>query len=95
MSYPVHEGVDVLIFGGYQIGLNIKRPKLVFFLAPTKLSNYIDRQVRTRDTVLIKRREMTARAKHCRGKGYRKDNKKHNPLAPLSVTWEILSHFKS
>ncbi len=40
----------------YQRGLNTKRPTLVF------LSNHMDRQARTGDTVLVKRREMTDRA---------------------------------
>jgi hypothetical protein len=38
------------------------RPIIVFFLAPKKtLSNHMDRRVRTGDTVLVKRREMTGR----------------------------------
>jgi hypothetical protein len=55
----------------HQRGLNIGRPTLVFFLAPTKLSNHmdtLDRQARTGDIALVKSREMTGiRPKHCRG----------------------------
>jgi len=43
--------------------LDTKRHTLVIFLVPAKnLSNHVDRQARTRDTVLVKSKEMTGRS---------------------------------
>jgi hypothetical protein len=49
-----------------QRGLNTKRPTIVFFWVPRKLSHHMIRQARTGDTVVVKSREMTGRT-HCRG----------------------------
>ncbi len=38
--------------------LNTKKPTPVSFWFPRNLSNHMDRQARTRDTVLVKSREM-------------------------------------
>jgi hypothetical protein len=74
----------------YQRGLNTKRLTLVFFLAPTRnLSNHMDRQARTGDTVLVKSREMTGRSQTLpwwlKGRGG-KDDRKQNTLATLACT---------
>jgi hypothetical protein len=37
-------------------------PTVVFFWFPRNLSNHMDRQVPTRDTMLVKRREITGKS---------------------------------
>ncbi len=64
---------------------------LVFFLLPRNLSNHMDRQARTRDTVLVNSREMTGKSQTLpwlRGGAWRaggKDDKKLNTLSPLQL----------
>jgi hypothetical protein len=48
--------------GLQQRGLNTERSKPVFFWLPRTLSNHMDRQARTGETVLDKSREMTGRS---------------------------------
>ncbi len=60
------------------------------FRLPRNLSNHMERQARTSDTVLVNRREMTGRSQTlpwCLGGGgiKTKDDRKQNTLAPVST----------
>jgi hypothetical protein len=59
------------------------------FWFPRNFSNNMDRQARTRDTVLVKSREMTGRSQTLpwwRGEGGVKDDRKQYVSAPLGPT---------
>ncbi len=58
------QGVGNVVGVGGGKGFNTEWPTLVLFLVwlPRNLSNYMDRQARNRDTVLVSCREMTGRS---------------------------------
>ncbi len=79
-----HGFICMYILWHKQRGLNIKRHTLVFFLAPRNLSNHMDRQAHTSNTVLVKCRELTGRRQTMPkwlggGRVKTTENKKHWP----------------
>jgi hypothetical protein len=64
--------------------MNTKRPTLVFFWDPRNLSNHMDRQAHTGDTVIVKSREMTGRSQVVVAGAIKgKDDRNKNTLASL------------
>ncbi len=74
--------------------LNTERPTLVLYLLSRNLSNHMDRQVRTGDTVLVKSREMSGRCQTlpCGGSGGGR-RQKTQYIGPVATVHTVIGAF--